>query len=741
LASAFRPKKISYKLLLILAPIYVAFGLVIAVKGPRDLRRQAVGALVDKTWSIGRMIAHSLGPALFSTDTQTAQEIITSARRNQDLAFIVVADINEETVASWNIDSAGGRQYLRAGDGLLSADGRLYSASLPVSYQGQQVGRLYLAFSLDENLHNIASIKKNLILLGIAFFGVILAFLLSLLITRPLGRVAETADRIARGDMSRRAPVGGDDEVGRLARAFNTMIQNLEQTRLTLEKRVDERTKELQTEIGERRKAEAALHESEKLFRSMVESLGEGVGIFDPNEQIQFANPAAHAIFRVPDGSLHGSNMREYATPEHYAAILEETQKRRRGASGKYELEILRPDGSTAILLVTAIPRLELDGSFAGSLAVFADITERKKDEEAVKEANEKLEQTVRQLETRTAEMRLLSELYDSLQPCEHAREIFDLTGQYARKLFPDESGGVYVLDASRTSLQLEVSWGSSPPRVESFPPEDCWALRRGKPYLLDGEGAGLICSHVENSGPGRAPYICIPLMGQRKTLGLLHIRGDERFWKSASTLVFDEGRFSSGKIRQSAEGFAERIALALTYLELSEALRQKTVRDPLTGLFNRRYLEETFEREIARATRQGYPLGVIMLDIDYFKQFNDTYGHEAGDLMLKALAAFLHAHVRREDVVCRYGGEEFTIVLPGSSREVARQRAVMLQEKIEALKIDYLGHSLGPISLSQGVAVCPDDGETGPLVLKAADAALLRAKKSGRAQIFIAGE
>jgi len=737
------PRKISLKLLLVQAPAIVFLGLVIIVLGPQGHKRQAIKALADKTGSIGRMISYTLGPAVYSGNTPAIREILSNAQNNRDLAFLIVADSRGETVASWNIEAAEGHHYLEAGNGILSADGKIYSMSFPVSYRDQQVGRLYLALSFDEELRDIAAIWKKLILAGIAIFGLgaAVVFLMGNLITRPLRRLTDTADRIARGDLTLRASVISEDEVGKLGRAFNTVVQNMERVRLTLEKRVDERTKELQAEIGERKRAEAALFESEKLFRSMVESLGEGVGIFDPQEQILFANPAAHAIFRVPDGSLHGSNMREYTRTEQYTAILEETQKRSKGETGKYEIEILRPDGSVAILLVTAIPRFGSDNAFSGSLAVFSDITERKKDEEAIKDANEKLNLTVRQLERRTTEMRLLSELYDQFQTCENEKEIFDFTSQYAKKLFPEESGVLYILNESRNVLEIAVSWGASPPKNEALVSEDCWALRRGKPYLLDGVGTGLICSHVENSGQSRAPYICIPIKAKAQALGLLHLRGDERFWGVEPSIVSDEGRFSAGRVRQPAESFAERISLALIYLQLSEKLRQQTLRDPLTGLFNRRFLEESLEKDIARGARQGYPTGVIMLDIDFFKHFNDNYGHEAGDLMLKALASSLLSCVRREDVVCRYGGEEFTIVLPGSPRDVVRRRAVMLQERVQSHKLEYLGQALGPITVSQGIAVCPDDGATGPLVLQAADRALLRAKKSGRNQIVVAWE
>jgi len=167
--------------------------------------------------------------------------------------------------------------------------------------------------------------------------------------------------------------------------------------------------------------------------------------------------------------------------------------------------------------------------------------------------------------------------------------------------------------------------------------------------------------------------------------------------------------------------------------------LQRQSVRDPLTGLFNRRYMEETLAREMARSERKRAPLGIIMMDIDKFKDFNDMYGHEAGDFMLRSLARFLMAGVRKEDIVCRFGGEEFIVILPGASLDVATERARTLLEKIKPIRVEFGGIELGPLSLSLGVAVFPDHGGTGGEVIQAADKALLAAKREGRGRVVVA--
>ena len=181
----------------------------------------------------------------------------------------------------------------------------------------------------------------------------------------------------------------------------------------------------------------------------------------------------------------------------------------------------------------------------------------------------------------------------------------------------------------------------------------------------------------------------------------------------------------------------AEDMALALANLRLRETLRSQAIRDPLTGLFNRRYLEETMERELNRVKRQGISLGVIMMDLDHFKEYNDTFGHSAGDELLSALGILLKSQIRGEDIACRYGGEEFLLILPGASLEVALERAESLRQAVKEMHQHHQG--LKPTTLSLGVAVYPDHGDTGLQLIQAADAALYRAKQAGRDRVMAA--
>ena len=243
---------------------------------------------------------------------------------------------------------------------------------------------------------------------------------------------------------------------------------------------------------------------------------------------------------------------------------------------------------------------------------------------------------------------------------------------------------------------------------------------------------AGLLCRHLVNPLP--AAYLCIPMVAQSEASGVLYLQNKDGPADAVPP------RLTPAK-QQLAQTVADSVALALANLKLRETLRHQSIRDPLTGLFNRRYMEETLERETRRVARAQRPLGIIMLDVDRFKLFNDTFGHDAGDALLRELGNFLRAHIRGEDVACRYGGEEVMLILPEASLAVTRERAEHLRDDIKHLHAQYHDQPLGAVMLSQGVAVFPDHGSTGEAVLKAADAALYRAKREGRDRVVVAGE
>lgn len=727
------PRRIDERFLLFLLPLFFVFSVLLVVITPRQQLRSGLALAGRAAGALGELSAYSLGPALDRNDPNGVREVLMTARQNKDLVYFVVLDARGKIVTAYAVEGNPPQDAKALGAEGPSANGMVYRTERPIVFQGRRLGRLFLGMSLEDVRQSVRASRAELILIGLGVFllGSILIIRLSRRLTRSLREVTDTAARIAEGDLSLRAPDTSPDEVGLLGRSFNLMVEHLEQASRTLEERVEARTAELRDEVSERRKAEEALRTRELLFRGMMERLSEGVAISDLEEKFAYANPALHEIFGVPPGGLVGRDVREFAQPGQAEVIDLQSRERRRGQRGSYELGIIRGDGLPRSVLVSVMPMRDEFGTVISYLAVVSDITARKSDEERVRQANEMLRVTVKQLATRNEEMNLLSELYDSFQACREESDIYYFAGRYGERLFPRAYGGLYILNASKNLLDLVARWGTDVPGPDVMALEDCWALRTGKPHHRPTVSSGPACPHVAAAGPGLTPTLCLPLTSKEGVIGLLHL-GASTADSAAAAANPDELRSQE----RLATNFVERVTLALVNLRLGEKLKQQSIRDPLTGLFNRRYLEETLEREIYRSVRDQTAVGVMMIDIDHFKLFNDDFGHEAGDFMLRTVSEFLQKQVRREDVVCRYGGEEFAIVLPTADAGITKARAERIIRGVRELKVYHGAKPLGPVTLSIGVSCFPNEGQTGIVLLASADAALYRAKRGGRNRV-----
>jgi diguanylate cyclase (GGDEF)-like protein len=332
----------------------------------------------------------------------------------------------------------------------------------------------------------------------------------------------------------------------------------------------------------------------------------------------------------------------------------------------------------------------------------------------------------VTQMQERNLVDAQLSQMTSLLHACFTLEEANAIISQFARQFFPQHAGALYVFRSSRNLVELAATWGVETGNEPMFGPQQCWALRQGQMYMVSDPQFSILCGHVHHNHP----YTCLPMMAHGEVLALLHVSPNPGTSNDES---LSEAHHALLRV------FTQHIGLALSNLKLRDTLRQQSIRDPLTGLFNRRYLEETLSIEIERSRRHNIPFSIVMLDLDHFKRFNDTHGHEAGDVVLQALGSFLQRHVRGGDIACRYGGEEFTLILPGTSVEVAQVRAEELCEGIRALSVDFKNQVLGPLTLSVGVATFPNHGENGVMVLQAADAALYQAKSEGRDRVVSA--
>ena len=371
-------------------------------------------------------------------------------------------------------------------------------------------------------------------------------------------------------------------------------------------------------------------------------------------------------------------------------------------------------------------------GEAISVLRVVGDIVggalDRKRSEDALTEVHRRLEATNRELEESNRKMALLNELGDLLQSCQGADEALRVISVLLPRLFAEEAGGAYLLGAGTQVLEGAGVWGERAPGPGPFAVSECWGLRRGRLHVSGTADAGPRCRHVEEDDA--RPALCIPLMAQGEALGILHLRG--------AALEAEDGRRSTRTL-QIALSCAEHLALGLANLRLREGLRSQALRDPLTGLFNRRYLEEQLTRELRRSERQEGSLGLLMIDLDHFKAINDAYGHEAGDRVLAEVGRLLQQGVRTEDVAARYGGEEFTVLLPETGLDEAVWVAEKLRQACRRLQIRYRGGLIENLRLSVGAAAFPACGDDPEELLRAADHALYRAKREGRDRVVAA--
>ncbi|MBN1778462.1 MAG: diguanylate cyclase [Clostridiales bacterium] len=360
-----------------------------------------------------------------------------------------------------------------------------------------------------------------------------------------------------------------------------------------------------------------------------------------------------------------------------------------------------------------------------------SDITERRKAHEAVRDANRELEQSLRRLEERNRAISLFADMEGFLQGCRTVEEACTICAQFVQSICPETSGGIYLISEENDQAEARETWGDESVSQKLFTPSSCWSVRRGRLNLIDQDHRGLPCQHIRAEEGGQ--YLCIPMETGGETLGIMHLSFISSL--AANEMPSDSAPYFESKLRLLTTA-AETTALSLSNIILQNTLRQQSIRDSLTGIYNRRYMVETLSRELSRAHREQAAVSALMFDIDHFKEFNDTYGHDGGDMLLMALGIYLKQNTRSEDIACRYGGEEFVLVLPNTRHQSAVQKAEALRLDVSKLSVTHLGKALRACTISIGVATFPQNGQTAEELLKAVDDALYTAKRKGRNRV-----
>lgn len=536
-------------------------------------------------------------------------------------------------------------------------------------------------------------------------------------ISRPIQEIIIGFSRGSKGDYSSRLGIRSQDEIGQLASYYNDFMRKLANST-------------------------DSLRASEDRFRLLFENAVEGVFTMTAEGKFLNANPSLARMLGYEGRDQFTKEVSEfgakaYIEPKEHERLL--VALAQTGMLTGFETHYRRRDGST--IWVALNLRAYMDG--AGDITTIegfcSDITEKKKAEEAQLRVTEELEKRVIErtaelsdyigkLEQRNLQQSLLQEMDELLQVCRSSKESFAIIDTFIDRFFPHECGALFLLDTDSGLLDKKIVWGDPADIVTTFSRDECWALRQGKPYSICGAGKHLFCGHVH--GEAHLAYLCAPLIAQGEVLGLLHIQSLQTAVACADW---------AEKMLDLSSTFTNHLGLSLANLKLQDRLWNQSMTDPLTGLYNRRFMEEFSALEILRSKRHNDPFSLIMIDVDHFKEFNDLHGHEVGDLVLKEIAAYFKKSCRESDVACRYGGEEFVLLLPNCSMEDAFARAeILCREVREDLRIPYRNQILA-VTISLGVASNPSHATDIDDMIKAADTALYRAKSSGRDQAVVA--
>ncbi len=478
--------------------------------------------------------------------------------------------------------------------------------------------------------------------------------------------------------------------------------------------------------------------DTQDAIAEVIDSMEQGVLVWSEDAICEMHNQRVFDVLELGPDDLHpGMRRRDFlsmavARGEFDADTAAKAEKRF-DQLAPFSFDRVMPSG--AVVATTARPKKS-----GGFVVTFTDVTEarrkeveleaqRKKSQAAEVRANEALAHE----RTRKQEARGLSQLDEWLQSCKSLDELLLIVGKFLSRLFESSAGELYIYSNSRDVLDGACSWGIETPKAH-IQPDECWGLRRGRLYQYEKGEVNFSCNHVSDSitddFDGR--YLCIPIIAHGDTVGLLHIRfAAEDHGGDAPPIPAERVEFA---IRCS-----ERISLAIANVKLRDELRDQSTKDPLTGLYNRRYFLELCRRELSQSERHGQSIGLISLDADYFKKFNDTHGHDAGDLVLRSISDVMMEMFSGPETVARFGGEEFSILLPDTTPENALERAEALRQKIESNVLRYDDRALPKVTISAGVASFPANGTSPQELLREADRALYQAKDGGRNRVVLA--
>ncbi|MGX6641910.1 diguanylate cyclase [Legionella pneumophila] len=482
-------------------------------------------------------------------------------------------------------------------------------------------------------------------------------------------------------------------------------------------------------ELSTRRKTELQNQNTQIRLKKIIESASDMIAAFDKDQRFITFNEAYQREFkRLFDKSISINMSLEEAfddVPENKKKLVQTWKESLQRDEETKNIEVNTEQEKTIYEMTSKLIQ-NGDNEIKGVVHSVRNITKRVQEHTELQESYEKLANGMKELQEKNEQITLLVEMSDIMLACGSQEELSEVMAKYSQRLLQFSSGYLFIMHPSKNYLEKAASWGNPQPHDLTFTPEQCWAIRLGRIHYAGSSRIELMCSHTMFAEQPELSLLCVPLMAQNDIYGLLYLEVDLKFDENQQLLI---------------TAFAELTALALANVRLRENLRYQSIRDPLTGLYNRRYLEDFLFKQLHQAERTKASFAILMLDLDHFKKINDTFGHDAGDLVLKELGQILNSDIRLGDIAARYGGEEFVLLLYDIDAQAAKMKAENLRSAISNLQVKYGAQPVGQITASIGISVYPDDAKSPAEVIEAADKALYQAKNKGRNKVILFSE
>ncbi|CZO38208.1 Probable diguanylate cyclase YcdT [Legionella pneumophila] len=482
-------------------------------------------------------------------------------------------------------------------------------------------------------------------------------------------------------------------------------------------------------ELSTRRETELQNQNTQIRLKKIIESASDMIAAFDKDQRFITFNEAYQREFkRLFDKSISINMSLEEAfddVPENKKKLVQTWKESLQRDEETKNIEVNTEQEKTIYEMTSKLIQ-NGDNEIKGVVHSVRNITKRVQEHTELQESYEKLANGMKELQEKNEQITLLVEMSDIMLACGSQEELSDVMVKYSQRLLQFSSGYLFIMHPSKNYLEKAASWGNPQPHDLTFTPEQCWAIRLGRIHYAGSSRIELMCSHTMFAEQPELSLLCVPLMAQNDIYGLLYLEVGLKFDENQQLLI---------------TAFAELTALALANVRLRENLRYQSIRDPLTGLYNRRYLEDFLFKQLHQAERTKASFAILMLDLDHFKKINDTFGHDAGDLVLKELGQILNSDIRLGDIASRYGGEEFVLLLYDIDAQAAKMKAENLRSAISNLQVKYGAQPVGQITASIGISVYPDDAKSPAEVIEAADKALYQAKNKGRNKVILFSE